>query len=166
MIRQGDQDALELMFAKYTPLIYKKIMHFNLLYDKDDMHQEGLLMLHKSIQMFDESFNKTFTKFFESNLHRKYISIVSQRARRSEIFNQHIGYIYETNSLDTKSVYTDLYFKEIEKILTKTENLVYTLRELNNYSMQFVMENHGLTEKEIYNAMYRAKQKIKMHFAN
>jgi len=58
----------------------------------------------------------------------------------------------------------DLIKKEIAKVLTNTENLVYTLRELNNYSISYIHENYGLAEKVIYNSLHRAKIKIRKHF--
>ena len=53
LIREGNDEALTLMFEKYTPLIYKKISKFNLGYEAEDMYQEGLLMLYKSIRFYD-----------------------------------------------------------------------------------------------------------------
>ncbi len=165
--REGNNEALELLFEKYSPLIYKKIFHFNLQREKDDMYQEGLMVLHQSLLKYDETFNKTFTKYFEMNLERKYISIVSKQARRYQIFNQHVNFIYENNHADyQESIYFQLYKEEISKILTKTENLVYTLRELQNYSIHYIKDKYGLTEKNIYNSLYRAKQKILTHFSN
>ena len=167
LIREGDIDALQLMFEKYSPLIYKKIHQFNLAYEKEDMYQEGLMLLNTSIKKFDAKYGKSFTRYFELNLNRKLISIVSQRSRRSVIFHEHTRYIFEqSHSLEEHNPYHELYVKEISKILTKTENLVYTLRELKNYSNKYIKDKHGLTDKIIYNSMYRAKIKIKSHFTN
>lgn len=164
-IREGNNEALELMFAKYKPLISKKIYKFNLYYDYDDMYQESLMVLHKSLERFDEKYAKSFTKYFEQNLERKFITIVTKRVRRTEIFYKNQNYIYETNhNTSSNSVYFELVKKEISKILTNTENLVYTLRELNNYSISYIHENYGLTNKVIYNSLHRAKIKIHKHF--
>jgi RNA polymerase sporulation-specific sigma factor len=167
MIREGNEEALSFMFEKYKPLIYKKIMKFNLVYDFDDMVQEAMMILYKSVLKFEDNMNKSFTMFFDLNLNRKYISIVSKRVRRQEIFEQNKFYIHETVSMSSQNdVYLDVYLDEIAKVLTKTENLVYTLRELNNYSVQFIKDNYNLGEKVIYNTLYRAKGKINKHFRN
>lgn len=167
LIREGNEEALGLMFEKYSPLIYKKIYQFNLQYELDDMVQEGMMVLDKSIRLFEEKYDKTFTRYFEQNLHRKYMSIVTMRVRRSEIFKDNELYIYETNhAVHQKSVYYELYLKEIKKILTKREILVYTLRELKNYSISFIRDNYELSEKTIYNSLHRAKSKIHSHFKN
>jgi len=166
LIREGDQDALQLMFEKYTPLIYKKIYHFHLGYEKEDIHQECLMVLYNSILKFNMDIRKTFTRYFEMNLERKLISIVTKKVRRQQIMEENIDYIYTLNSpSELKDKYFPLYVEEISKILTKTENLVYTLRELKNYSIEYIKENYQLEEKVIYNSLYRAKIKISSHFS-
>ncbi|KFZ26939.1 MAG: RNA polymerase sigma-H factor [Candidatus Izimaplasma bacterium HR2] len=164
-IREGNNEALELLFEKYKPLISKKIYKFNLYYDYDDMYQESLMVLFKSLERFDEKYSKTFTRYFEQNLERKFITIVTKRVRRSEIFRKNEKYIFENNHNTVHhSEYFDLVKKEITKILTNTENLVYTLRELNNYSISYIHDTYGLADKVIYNSLHRAKKKIRKHF--
>lgn len=163
--RQGNDEALTLLFEKYTPMIYKKIDLFNLNYERDDMFQEGLMLLHKSLMKYNDKFGKTFTRYFEMNLERKLISIINKKVRRYEIFNKNVEFLYESNhDKGENSVYFNLYLKELKKILTKTEILVYTLRELENYSIEYINTQHGLGDKVIYNSLYRAKAKIKAHF--
>ena len=167
LIREGNQDALELMFEKYSRFIYKKIHKFNLQSDKEDMYQEGLMMLYKSIKIYSPTFNKTFMRYFELNFERKLISILTKKVRRQEIMETNIRYIYEQNTPNkNQDEYFLLYIEEISKILTKTEKLVYTLRELKNYSIAYISQEYDIPEKVIYNSLYRAKQKISSHFAN
>ena len=165
LIEERNDEAIALMFRKYTPLIYKKIDLFNLHHEWDDMYQEGLMILHHSLMKFDTKYGKSFTRFFEMNLERRFISIVSKKSRRNEIFNNNVFYIHESNiDKGENSVYYQLYLDEIKKILTKRENLVYTLRELHNYSINYIKQEYGLDEKVVYNSLYRAKAKIKTHF--
>ena len=167
LIREGNEEALQLMFDKYKPLIYKKISKFNLSYAFDDMYQEALMVLDKSIRCFDDQYNKSFTRYFEQNLERKYISIVSMQVRRSQIFKGNEQYIYENNqAVESNSVYYELMLDEISKVLTKKENLVYTLRELKNYSIAYIKQEYQLSDKVIYNSLHRAKAKIASHFKN
>lgn len=166
-IREGNHEALELMFSKYKKLISKKIHQFNLVYEYDDMMQEGYMMLYKAINTYNDEKGKTFTRYFEMNLTNKFISIVSKRVRRKEIFNTNELYIYETNhSVNGSSVYYELYKEEIAKILTKEEFIVYTLRELKNYSISFIVNKLDSKDKIVYNRLHRAKSKIKAHFKN
>lgn len=165
LIREGNNDAIELMFDKYSKLIYKKIYKFNLFYDLDDMFQEGQMILLTSINKFSDKYNKSFTRYFEQNLERKFITIINKRKRRTEIFASNKNYIYESNhNAFENSVYYDILIKEIGEILTNTEKMVYTLRELNNYSVSYIKSTLGLSEKVIYNSLHRAKIKINKHF--
>ena len=66
-IREGNHEALQLMFEKYNSLISKKIYKFNLAYEYDDIYQEGLMMLYKSILTYNENVGKSFTRYFEMN---------------------------------------------------------------------------------------------------
>ncbi|MEC9485170.1 MAG: sigma-70 family RNA polymerase sigma factor [Candidatus Izemoplasma sp.] len=164
-IREGNNDALELMFEKYSPLISKKIGYYNLAYMYDDMVQEAYMMLHKSILTYDTSYNKTFTRYFEQNLDRMYITYINKQVRRTEIFYENVDYIFEHNHhTQDKSVYYDLYKKEIENILTNREFSIYILKEIKNYSVDYICKRLEIPEKVVYNSVYRAKQKIKAHF--
>ena len=166
-INEGNQEALYLMFEKYNNLIAKKIFQFNLQYEFDDMMQEGKMVLLKSIKQFEDKHQKSFTKYFEMNLTRTFISIVTKRRRRNEIFYSNELFIYEHNH-DTvqRSVYYEIYMNEIKKVLTDFEYLVYTLRELKNYSIGYISDKSGTTKKQIYNALHNSKAKIKSHFNN
>ena len=166
-IREGNTEAMNLMFEKYSKLISKKIFKFNLQYEYDDIYQEGLMMLYKSVRFFSEDYHKSFTRYFEMNWERKLISIVTKKRRRNEIFNSNELFIYEHNhNVRQETAYYELYLKEIEKILTKQEFLVYTLRELYNFSVQYVSNKIGIEQKKVYNALHRSKAKIKLHFNN
>ena len=166
-IREGNHEALNLMFDKYKNLISKKIYKFNLQYEFEDIKQEAMMILHKSILVYNEVHQKSFTRFFEMNLERKLISIVTKKCRRSRIFERNELYIYENNhNVNQNSVYYELYKKEIAKILTKQEFLVYTLRELYNFSISFISKEYIISEKKIYNSLHRAKTKIRTHFKN
>lgn len=164
-IREGNHDALELMFEKYTPLISKKINHFNLRYMYEDMKQESFMLLYKSLLTYDTRYNKTFTRYFEQNLERMMMTYINKQVRRQEIFSQHVPYIYEHNHYtQSSSVYYECYKKEIEAILSKDEFSIYMLREIQNYSISYISERFNISTKKVYNTLYRTKQKIKEHF--
>lgn len=163
-IREGNSDALELMFEKYNPLIYKKISYFNLGYMHEDIVQESYMLLYKSLLTYDTSYQRTFTRYFESNLERMMISYIKKNVRRSQIFYENTEYIKEKNYSPTSSVYYELYRSEIETVLTKEEYDIFMLREIKNYSIRYISETFNMPDKKVYNTVYRAKQKIKAHF--
>jgi RNA polymerase sporulation-specific sigma factor len=164
-IREGNQEALELMFAKYKPLISKIIHHFNLGYEFDDMMQEGYMVLLRSIQHYDMNETKTFTRYFELNLRRQFVSEVTKRMRRKELFHQHQRYIYENNhSVFNNSVFYELYLEELKKVLSEKQYFIYVMREIKNYSVEYIEKVYNLDQKSIYNSLHRARVKIRRHF--
>jgi RNA polymerase sporulation-specific sigma factor len=74
---QKDSIAFDFLFQKYRKFIWKNIHMLNIdQKEHDDFFQEGILMLHKAVQTFDESKNKTFTRYFELILKRHYYQLI------------------------------------------------------------------------------------------
>ncbi|MCF7926341.1 MAG: sigma-70 family RNA polymerase sigma factor [Candidatus Izimaplasma sp.] len=166
-IKEGNQDALKLMFEKYSPLISKKINRYNLKDHYEDMMQEGRLTIYNAVYAFDSSYGRSFRNYLSEHLNYTYLNYLSKKIRRQDIFDEHVDYIYEFNQTkQTNEGYYQFLKKEMEKILTKREYIVYTLREVQNYSVDYVSEHYYLPKKTIYNTLYRAKQKLHKHFNN
>lgn len=165
LIKEGDDAAFKLMVEKYTKFIAKKIHKYNLAYEFDDLHQEGLIILHKSVMTFDESFNKTFTKYFELNFERYLISFIRTISSRTNTKVLHYREIKENNHcIHENSAYYYLHINEIKKVLTELEYRVYILREIKNYDIEYISTLLKISVKSTYNSFHRAKLKIKTHF--
>ncbi|MFP4286498.1 MAG: sigma-70 family RNA polymerase sigma factor [Candidatus Izemoplasmataceae bacterium] len=165
LIKEGDETAFSLMVEKYTRFIAKKIHKYNLAYEFDDLHQEGLIILYKSVITFDEAFNKTFTKYFELNYERYLISFIRTLSSRTNTKVHHYNEIKENNHcIHENSAYYYLHLDEIKKVLTDLEYRVYILREIKNYDIEFIAKRLKISVKSVYNSFHRAKLKIKLHF--
>ncbi len=165
-VKEGNQEAYELLVSKYSKFIAKIIHKFNLAYHFEDLHQEGLILLYKLSITFDESYNKSFTRYFELAFKRQLMSYIDTLKRRKNKTVHFRGCIADNNHcVRENSVYYEIHVKEIAQILTPTEFSVYTLRELKNLSIHTICQEVKLTEKKTYNALYRAKAKIRQHFA-
>ncbi len=165
MIQEGSEDAFTLMVDKYSRFISKKINKFNLAYDYDDLYQEGILILHRSVVKFDPSFNKTFTRFFELNLERHFISYIKTAKHRKHLRVVHYGEIKENvHRVRENSVYYYAHLEELKKTLTELEYRVYILREVRNCSVSLIAEIIDVKTKTVYNSLHRAKDKIKTYF--
>ena len=66
LIRANVEEARDILFWKYSFLIKSRINRLGVprLY-WDDYYQEGCLMLHRAIKIYDEGSRMSFTKFFE-----------------------------------------------------------------------------------------------------
>ncbi len=165
LIKEGDEDALNLMVEKYRRFIAKKIYQFNLQYHFDDLMQEGIIILYRSVISFNQIYNKTFTRYLEMNLQRHMITTIDRFKRYSEAKYFHEEIIAEnTLCLHESSEFYELHLNEIEIILSSLEYKVYFLREHKNYSIEAIEKLTNLTEKTIYNALHRAKAKIHAFF--
>lgn len=162
LIREGDDNAFQFMVSKYHPLIAKTIRKFHLAYMYEDIYQDSLMCLHKSIFAYDPAYTKTFTRYFEMNLTRMFITTIERLKRKTWAHElQEDSLLYNCHSNAMKSPYFDLYVEEIRSCLTPQEFEIFCLRELTHASIQFICEKFDRTEKSIYNTLYRAKRKIK-----
>lgn len=165
LIQEGDEDAVTLLANKYGRLIAKKIHKFNLGYVFDDLYQEGLMILYKSAMTFDPIFNKTFTRYFEMNYERYLITTVTQYRIRSEVEFLHKQDIHQSvHSVREDSVYFPLHLQELKNVLTETEYRVYILREVKNETVDTIATELAVPIKSVYNALHRAKAKIRSYF--
>ncbi len=164
-IKEGDDQALEHLASNYSSFIAKKIHSYSLAYMFDDLFQEGLILLYKSVLAFEEKFNKSFTRFFEMNFERHMRSQINQLRRRREITRLNKTYIAEANHcVRENSVYYEVHLNEIKKVLTEFEFSVYILRVLKCTPVGEVAERYLCDTKSVYNAVHRAKLKIHAYF--
>lgn len=160
LIREGNDDALEIMFKKYEPLIQKRIQRFKIKpMMKDDFYQEGRMALDKAINTFDMSYSKTFNKFFDMVLQRRFISLLRKNKNYFEntvyIDNIDPNLLKEEKKLDYNSIEVDDYE------LTDLEKQVYYLKREKGCKPRTIAQILGLDVKQIYNATDRIKAKIK-----
>jgi len=164
LIKEGDEEAFKFMVDKYQYLIAKKIKSFNLVEDYEDCYQEALMLLYRSIIKFNEIFNKTFTRFFESNLNNYLISYKNKKMK------------YINFKIEKLPIICDFVVKEDNLIYFRDEEIIRTLTTLSKFEKQIyqikILEKRtvkesaiylGCDEKKIYNALDRIRKKIKLH---
>jgi len=83
LIQEKDDTALDIMFRKYIPLIKSRIKSFRIKErNREDFLQEGLLVLNKAIQRYNPDYSKkTFTKYFDLILQRRFIQILKKESK-------------------------------------------------------------------------------------
>ena len=165
-VKQGDEEALEHLTTNYTDFIAKMIHAYRLHYMFDDLHQEGIILLYKSVLAFDASFNKTFTRYFEMNFKRLMRGHINRIKRRREITKLNRDYIAESNHcVRENSMYYSVHMDEVRDVLTPFEFTVYIERVIKCASTSEVALKTDCDEKAVYNAVHRAKHKIRAYFA-
>jgi RNA polymerase sigma factor (sigma-70 family) len=165
LIVEGDEDAFALMVEKYKPLIYRIIYHFRLSYMLDDIYQESVITLHKSVFAYDASFNKTFTRFLELNLSRMMMSQIQRLRRHSEtLFLNEKPLAQRFHAQCEHSPYFDLYMGDIKKALTSIEYKAFLRRDIQLRSIEKIAQELDCGVHSVYNALHRARLKVKQLF--
>lgn len=165
LAKSGNSDALQLLFDKYSNLIRKMIYKFNFVKDFEDYMQIGLETLYKSVVKYSDAYNKTFTRYFEMNLKRKFISICTKEYRRKQIYDVNVKDIY-TNFINEDNefyLYKDD-LKKAFKLLTDLEKEVYISKLINNEQVESIGFRLSIPKKSIYNSLHRAKNKLREYF--
>jgi RNA polymerase sporulation-specific sigma factor len=145
---------IDIIFQKYKPLIWKNIHKFYIpIKDQDDFFQEALMTLLECVQRFDESMNKTFTKYFELILYRKFISLKDKSAKyvlieKVELFQESYTPVHQT--VDIGNVY-------LSPLETEIKRMYFDER----LTMESIAKSLNKEVKSIKNAIYRIKVKLK-----
>lgn len=150
-----DDIALECLIGKYERMIWKYIHLFNVsLNDQSDYYQEGIMLLHKAVAYFDENKNKTFTRYFELILKRRFFRLKNKEPK----------YVLqeEKEFFERLEYEEEIEFKPLNLILkNEIEKSVYQLHIIEGHDIKKVSLKTGYTHKQIYNAVYRIKEKYK-----
>lgn len=149
---QNHQDgiALEFLFKKYKLLIWKYIHQYQVpYYEQDDFFQEGLVMLIKAVNRFDEAKNKTFTRYYELILTRRFWALLKKLPKyiTAEIHDVPGEYILEDKEYDAPNLKSEI------------ELIIYDLYFIKNEKIKDISQKTGYRIKQIYNAIYRIKEK-------
>ena len=165
-----DQDgiALEFLIKKYEKLIWKYIHNANIGYsDHDDFYQFCVEILIKAIYLFNEIYNKTFTRYFQLILQRdlwkmqkKYYEKISKVLYiEYELFDERSDSSYLTVNEELEF---DYLYETIDKQLkTNLEKQIYELHFVFNLSVAEIAIKLGLNEKQVYNTITRLIGKMR-----
>jgi RNA polymerase sporulation-specific sigma factor len=148
-----DEHAFAFMLKKYEKFIWKKIHSMYVHEDeKHDFFQESMILLNKAIQTFDESYNKTFTRYFELILIRKLIAL---KKETKQYVLRESSFFYQLESPESKKETRQFTFDDEKK------QMVYQSYFENRRSIEYISQTLHLTKKQVYNIIYQIKQKIK-----
>ena len=153
------EEAKEILFWKYSFLIKSRIYKMGVpQYLWDDYYQEGCLMLHKAIRIYDESSPMTFTGFFELLLKRKIITLLKKDLRKilTEQYDDFEDFpdVENQDMLLNESDVDDFKFAELEKI-------AYIRLIVQQEKVEDVSEELKISNRSLYNAKQRALKKIR-----
>ena len=148
MVKENSDDARDLMFEKYSPIIKKLANYYyscnkNMGADYDDFFQEGLIAFNKAINLYDENRDILFYTFAPAVINRHLQTFARNlKVKKNEVLN------YSLRAEDT--LYNVEDFKQsfdkssIENIFSKLVNSLDL-----KYSSVFELRFNGFSYKEI-----------------
>lgn len=186
--QNGDIMAQNMIINKYKPMVISKSKTYFLIgADRDDIIQEGLIGLYKSIRDYNCNKSSSFKHFADICVTRQMITAVKAATRQKhKPLNTYISLnrpIYED---DSEKTYFETYIdeietdpekliigkedfknieKKIEEILSKFEKDVFMLY-INGFSYNTISKILNKDSKSIDNAIQRVKRKLEKSLEN
>lgn len=185
-ISENNEDAMEILFKKYEPLIksiaikmYRYCLNTGL--EVSDLVQEGLIGFNTAISTYKDNKDASFYTYAAKCVRNRMISaVVATRRLKQKFLNEAISIhdVDEEERLGVESTYVDerlnpetifldierhnLLVSEIKNNLTDLEEQVFDLR-VSGFDYREIATILDKTPKSIDNALQRIKQKVKSH---
>lgn len=186
MAKEENEDAINIIYQKYKPLIlklsqkyYQKILNSSL--ELSDLEQECYITLNESITQFNEKENTKFYTYTKRCIENRLVSIVRKETNEKHIHNinsislnnligedneQELIEIIDNNNIETPEESllkieeeTNL-FRKVLNYLSDLEECVITLK-IQNYNYKEIAAILDKDEKSIDNSIQRIRTKLK-----
>ncbi|MDF2590471.1 MAG: polymerase, sigma-24 subunit, subfamily [Anaerocolumna sp.] len=185
LVQEGDLDALEFLINKYKNFVKAKARSYFLVgADREDIVQEGMIGLYKSIRDYKGDKQSSFKAFAELCITRQMITAIKTATRQKHIpLNSYVSLdkpifdeesdrtlmdvIMEEKMLDPEEMlisreeYVDIELK-MEEILSDLERRVLS-QYLDGRTYQEISEDLKRHVKSIDNALQRVKRKMEKY---
>lgn len=143
---------MEVIFKKYTPLIYKIISEYNIAYEeKEDYLQEGLMQVYKAVNLYDDN-KGLFFNFCSKLIKTRFITL---RFRKKEIKYEICDISYMSH-LEEKSFNQNVYS------LPEFQELLY----IKQVGIKEYAKINKISTKKVYNDIQKLKKLIKIRINN
>lgn len=183
LISENNEEAKELFYSKYKPIIELKAKKFTKYvqskgYDYNDLVQEGMIGLSKAIKDYSEKKDVQFITFANICIERQLFSFLRNiSAGRHKVLNESLSFDTTTNTygkplinlLDDKNINPETTFIESEEkeslynriisILNETEIEIFELRA-EGFSYKEIANLLNITEKSVGKHIEKIKNKI------
>ena len=177
LIRENNEEAREILYNKYKPIIVKKstdqifkLSSYGI--EISDLIQEGYIGLDNAINGFDESENTSFYTFALLCIDRQIITCIKKNTNnKAMVLNDAINldddkeYLFK-DSMDVEGNFINNedareFISLICDSLSDIEKKVFSFR-LEGYDIGEIAKILGKDTKVIYNTLHRIKYKIKL----
>jgi len=187
-VKSGDKDAMEFLIHKYKNLVKLKARAYFLVgADREDVVQEGMIGLYKSIRDYQPDRAMAFKTFAELCVTRQMITAVKNATRQKHIpLNSYISLNRKAFDDDSDKTYIDMVSEDVvcdpELLLIKKEEVIGIENKMGEILSSFEWEVLSLylngksyveiakqvkrPIKSIDNALQRVKKKAEKYVFN
>ena len=183
-INEANEEAIELIYEKYKPLInkiatnlYKKYCK-NTGLDISDLTQEGMIGLNSAINRYKENKDVLFYTYAKTCIERKIISsVIAANRQKHKVLNDSISFEIELdNNINLEAFFGDTEYnpenivisrEENDELLSKIENVLTNVElqvlqlKLDGFEYKEIASIIDKDVKAVDNAVQRIRQKIK-----
>ena len=183
-ISESNEEAIELIYEKYKPLInkiatnlYKKYCK-NTGLDISDLTQEGMIGLNSAINRYKENKDVLFYTYAKTCIERKIISsVIAANRQKHKVLNDSISFEIDLdNNINLEAFFGDTEYnpenivisrEENDELLNKIENVLTNVElqvlqlKLDGFEYKEIASIIDKDVKAVDNAVQRIRQKIK-----
>lgn len=176
LAQEGNEDAINLIYQKYKPIVVKKSKNSILFaahhgIDINDIMQEGFIGLDEAIKNFSQDTDASFYTFALLCIDRQILNYIRKMTGgKDKPLNEAISITDNLEKTVDDGTNIELSFinhdddintvNEIRKILTDFERTVFDMK-IKGYTFDEISEILNKDRKSIYNTFQRIRLKIK-----
>ena len=176
-VKDGSNEALRLLFSRYTGIVRKFATDFAQDNDIEDLVQEGLIALYSATKVYDRSMS-SFSTFASVCIKRSMISVLKKQYRKKQVPADMLLYVNGDSEVGEQNVSTPITDNTTPELLLIEKEVAATLSArvkaklsdfefkvlvayLACYSYTDIADIFSVSEKSVNNAMCRVRQKLK-----
>ena len=175
MIRENSEEAKDLMYEKYMPLVKNMASTFyklnkNLGAEYEDYIQEGLIALNKAICTYNEKKNVLFFTYFNNIINKHFNAYIrSLKANKHTILNQSVRCsdifwnALEKENFDYDKIIVEEEFIEMKNLLDVELSCVFELF-FNGFSRKEISKLLDIPIKAVYSRLAKTKRILRDNF--
>lgn len=183
-ISESNEEAIELIYEKYKPLINKIATNLFKKYCKNtgldisDLTQEGMIGLNSAINRYKENKDVLFYTYAKTCIERRIISsVIAANRQKHKVLNDSISFEIDLdNNINLGSFFGDTEYnpenivisrEENDELLNKIENVLTNVElqvlqlKLDGFEYKEIASIIDKDVKAVDNAVQRIRQKIK-----
>lgn len=165
----GNSSAFSELIEKYSPLIETMTEKYSRSFegfeaDRDDLRQESSVAFYKAVMTYDVDQNSvTFGLYAKICIRNRLVSIMRSAKSKAKIRSN------DAKEKMGKARETFFDKEELEQlsrdVLSRKEKEIF-LMYIDGKSYASMASSMGITEKSVDNALFRAKKKLRSHYAD